>query len=90
MSFNRHLSQMSFKEGRICTDAVLTLKILVGKRREFNRENHTSFMVWGNVFDNVSRSLLRDIILKNYSLSKHSDSAFWDEDLLLEISNNGF
>ena len=57
-------SQMGFRKGRSCIDAVFTIKMLIEKRREFNCPTHLAFIDWEKAFDNVNRTLLWEIMLE--------------------------
>ena len=54
--------QNGFRKGRSCIDAIFTLKLIIEKRREFNRETHLAFVDIAKAFDNVRRSLLWNIM----------------------------
>ncbi|KAJ4447189.1 hypothetical protein ANN_09190 [Periplaneta americana] len=48
--------QNSFRKGRSCADGYFTLKILIEKHREFNKETHLAFIDYEIVFDSVDRN----------------------------------
>jgi hypothetical protein len=46
--------QNGFRKGRSCTDDVLTIRQIIGKRREFNLETHIAFIDYEKAFDRVN------------------------------------
>jgi sorting nexin-29 len=55
---------MDYRRGRSTTDAVFTLKQIIEKRREFNKETHIAFIDFEKAFDNVNRRILWNIMEK--------------------------
>jgi len=55
-------TQNGFRNGRSCTDPTFCLKLLIGKRREFNFETHLLFIDYEKAFDNIKRQILFNIL----------------------------
>jgi hypothetical protein len=57
-------------KGRSCADAIVTLKVLIEKRREYNLETHLLFIDYEKAFDNIDRQKLFQIIETKLILNK--------------------
>jgi hypothetical protein len=49
--------QMGFRQGQSITDAIFTLKQIIEKRREFNKETHIASIYFEKAFDNVNHRI---------------------------------
>jgi sorting nexin-29 len=54
--------QNGFQKGGSCCDGYFTVKILIGKHREFNMETHIAFVDFKKAFDQVNRMELLRIL----------------------------
>jgi hypothetical protein len=66
--------QMGVRRGQSTTDAVFTLKQIIEKRRESNKETHIAFINFEKAFDNVNCRILWNIMEKR-GLPRHLKGA---------------
>jgi sorting nexin-29 len=51
-----------FRRGCSCSDSYFSIKLIIGKSREFNIITHLAFIDFEKAFDNVNRNTLLDIL----------------------------
>lgn len=56
--------QNGFRKGRSCTDATYTIKLIMEKRIEFNKQTHICFVDFEKAYDKVDRTRLFEILNK--------------------------
>ena len=56
--------QHGFRKGRSCTDASYTVKLIMEKQIEFNKQTHICFIDFEKAYDKVDRARLFDILVK--------------------------
>jgi hypothetical protein len=69
-------------------DAVFTLKQIIEKRREFNKETHIAFIDFEKAFDNVNHRILWNIMEKRgflRHLTEATDSLYHNTSIILDL-----
>jgi hypothetical protein len=85
--------QNGFLKGRSCTDPTFCLKLLIGKRMEFNLEIHLLLIYCEKAFESIERQILFNILISRHiphALIKAIVDIYTQNKTLMTFNNQTF